>query len=112
METKTRIVVEVAELGLDGRRDVLKLLNEATADDGIQWREERVDTEPHLGVPEIVFITVTTTLVEHVVAKVEAVIHPWCSRGLRKVFHRVRTETIEGGPDPVDSTESPDADEH
>ena len=97
MASKTRLVVEIEDLGLDGRRDVLKLLNEATAADHVEWTAVEVEGEPHQGVAEIIFVAVTTKVAEQVLVKVEAAVEPWCRRGLEKIRHRVGTEPVESG---------------
>ncbi|NUR25583.1 MAG: hypothetical protein HOV83_06990 [Catenulispora sp.] len=100
MASETRIVVEIADLVLDDRRDVLKLLTEATAEDQVQWTVQEVEREPDQGgVVEIVFVAVTTKVVEQLVVKAEAVVGPWCRRRMNEVWHRIRTEPVEAGTD-------------
>ncbi|MFL6117962.1 MAG: hypothetical protein ACJ786_42400 [Catenulispora sp.] len=107
MAPKTRIVVEISDLGLDGRREVLKLLTEATAEDGIQWSAHEVEAdEPHQGgLVEIIFVAVTTKVAEQLLDKVEAVVGPWCRRRMTEVRHRVRSEPVGPGSDPVEPEE-------
>jgi len=109
MAPKTRIVVEIADLVLDDRRDVLKLLTEATAKDQVQWTVEEVEVKvkgvpPQSGVVEIIFVAVTTKVVEQLVVKAEAVVGPWCRRRMNEVWHRIRTESVEAGPGPDSNT--------
>lgn len=101
MATRTRLVVEIEELGLDGRRDVLQLLNEATAEDHVEWTAVEVEGEPHQGAADILFEAVTAQVVEHILVKIEAAVEPWCRRGLEKVRHRVSAEPVE----PVEAVE-------
>jgi hypothetical protein len=96
---KTRIVVEIAELGPDGRRDMLRLLTAATAEDQVHWTVEEVRGEPHQGVAEIIFVAVTTKVAEQLVVKAEAVVGPWCRRGLDEVWHRIRSEPVDTDTD-------------
>ena len=101
MASETRIVVEIADLVLDDRRDVLKLLTEATAEDQVRWTVEEVEREPDQGgVVEIVFVAVTTKVAEQLVVKAEAVVGPWCRRRMTEVWHRIRTEPVEAGAGP------------
>ncbi|OLE23849.1 MAG: hypothetical protein AUG49_14960 [Catenulispora sp. 13_1_20CM_3_70_7] len=110
---RTRVVVEIADLGLDGRRDVLKLLTEATAEDQVQWTVQEVEAdEPHQGgLAEIIFVAVTTKVAEQIVEKAEAAVGPWCRRRMTEVWHRVRTEPVAAGPDAADPAGRPEEDE-